>query len=186
LQRAWNYIGREGNGLTYLSPQFFEHVRRFAKSNPALPAQVKALLAFTMARAPDPTQPLIALRTNLDDGILIRSYSGRSLKQELGGIAVYFPLGMAAALAIPAVHRAQAVAQETAVLNNLRMLAAAADQHYRETGAGVATYDDLVGPARYVKSIDPVAGENYRAIRFARGQPLRIRMPNGRSIEYRP
>ena len=65
------------------------------------------------------------------------------------------------------------------MLNNLRQLAAAADQHYLETGTNTATYDQLVGPTRYVKVINPVAGENYRALRFQQGQPLRVLWRDG-------
>jgi type IV pilus assembly protein PilA len=186
FQQALKHVGSEGNGLTYVSPKLFGHLRDFEKLNPDLPPQTKAMLAFTMARVPTPTQPMIAIRTNLDDGILIRSYLNRSLKQELAGVAVYVPIGLVAAMAIPAFQKVTTASQEKAVLNNLRMLAAAADQHYLETGTKTATYDELVGPTHYVKAIQIVAGENYRAIRFVQGQPLRVRLANGKTVEYKP
>jgi type IV pilus assembly protein PilA len=186
FQQALKHVGSEGNGLTYVSPKLFGHLREFEKLNPDLPPQTKAMLAFTMARVPTPTQPMIAIRTNLDDGILIRSYLNRSLKQELAGVAVYVPIGLVAAMAIPAFQKVTTASQEKAVLNNLRMLAAAADQHYLETGTKTATYDELVGPTHYVKAIQIVAGENYRAIRFVQGQPLRVRLANGKTVEYKP
>jgi type IV pilus assembly protein PilA len=129
---------------------------------------------------------MISVRTNLDDGILIRSYLNRSMKQDIVGTAVYVPAGLMAAMAIPAFQKVRTASQEKAVLNNLRMLAAAADQYYLETGEKTATYDQLVGPSRYVKVVQPVAGENYRAIKFAQGEPLRVRLPTGRVIEYKP
>jgi type IV pilus assembly protein PilA len=186
FQQALKHVGNEGNGLTYVSPKLFEQVRKFEQLNPNLPPQMKSMLAFTMARMPAPKQPMIAVRTNLDDGILIRSYLNRSMKQELAGVAVYFPVGLVAAMAIPAFQKVQTASQEKAVLNNLRMLAAAADQHYLETGTRSATYDQLVGPEHYVKAIQPVAGEDYRALRFVQGEPLRVRLPNGKLIEYKP
>jgi type IV pilus assembly protein PilA len=76
--------------------------------------------------------------------------------------------------------------QEKAVLNNLRQLAAAADQHYLETGTTTATYDQLVGPTRYIRVLNPVAGENYRALRFQQGRPLSVRLRNGKMVEYKP
>ena len=186
FQRALKHVGAEGNGLTYVSPKFSEHVRQFEKLNPDLPPQTRAMLAFAMARLPVTMQPMVTIRTNLDDGILIRSYLNRSMKQEIAGVAVYFPIGIIAVTAIPAFQKVHAASQEKAVLNNLRMLAAAADQHYLETGTRSATYDQLVGPMHYVKAIRPVAGENYRTIRFVQGEALRVRLPNGRVIEYKP
>jgi type IV pilus assembly protein PilA len=66
------------------------------------------------------------------------------------------------------------------------MLAAAADQHYLENGVTTASYSDLVGPTRYIKVLNSVAGEDYRALRFRQGQTLRVRLPDGRTVEYTP
>jgi hypothetical protein len=66
------------------------------------------------------------------------------------------------------------------------MLAAAAEQYYLEKGADTATYENLVGPDKYIKRLIPVAGENYRQVKFRQGQPLRVRLPSGRVIEYKP
>jgi type IV pilus assembly protein PilA len=87
---------------------------------------------------------------------------------------------------VPAFQKVRTASQDKAVLNNLRQLAAAADQHYLETGTTTATYDQLVGPTRYIRVINPVAGENYRALRFVQGQTLRVRMANGQTVEYKP
>jgi type IV pilus assembly protein PilA len=91
-----------------------------------------------------------------------------------------------AAMAIPAFQKTRTAAQEKAVLNNLRMLSAAFDQYCLENGVRTATYDQLVGPNRDVKQLEPVAGENYRTLRFVQGQPLSVRLANGRFIEYAP
>jgi hypothetical protein len=48
------------------------------------------------------------------------------------------------------------------------------------------TYDKLVGPDKYVKQIQPVAGENYRALKFKQGEPLSVRTSDGRVIRYDP
>lgn len=47
------------------------------------------------------------------------------------------------------------------VLNNLRQLTAAADQHFLENGTTKATYDQLVGPDKYIKQLEPIDGEDY-------------------------
>lgn len=72
------------------------------------------------------------------------------------------------------------------ILNNLRQLAAAADQYYLENGKAQATYDDLVGATKYVKTIDAKDGENYRGIEFAQGKPLTVTTAGGVSISYNP
>ena len=188
FQKAVAHVGREGNGLFYLSPRFSEQVRQIEKLNPELPPQMKSALAMVLSQLPQANQPTIAVRTNLDDGILFRAYMDRSFKKDVAMLAMYNPatVGLMAAMAIPAFQKVRTASQEKAVLNNLRQLAAAADQYYLENGVRTARYDDLVGPTKYVKVIQPVAGENYRALRFEQGQPLRVRLANGRMIEYKP
>lgn len=112
----------------------------------------------------------------------------RSLKREVALISVYNPvtLGLIAAVAVPAFQKTRTAAQDRAVLNNLRPLAAAADQFYLEHGAMSAAFDDLVGPQRHLKVVQPVLGENDRALRFVQGQPPRVRLRDGRVIEYKP
>ncbi len=189
FQQSLAQVGSEGNGLTYLSPRLFQRLREFEKLNPDLPPQVQSSVHWVMASLPKPDRPLITVRTNLPDGILIRSYWDRSLKQDVAMTAVYNPItiGVLAAMAIPAFQKVQTSSQEKAVMNNLRMLGAAADQYYLETGKTSALYSDLVGPTRYVKVVTPVAGENYRLVRFQQGRPLQVRLPtNGQLIEYKP
>ena len=75
---------------------------------------------------------------------------------------------------------------QKAMLNNLRQLAAAADQFYLENGKMQATFDELVGPTKYVKQVNPVEGEDYRAIVFAQGKPLTVTTSGGFSMSYNP
>jgi type IV pilus assembly protein PilA len=187
-QRALAHVGSDGNGLSYVSPRLFEQLRQLDKLNPNLPADSKSMINFVLSRFPSPSQPLVAIRTNLPDGVLVRSYMNRSLKQDVMMISVYNPVtvGLIAAMAIPAFQKVRTASQEKAVLNNLRLLAAAADQHYLEKGVTTATYYDLVGPSHYIKILNSVAGENYRALRFRQGQALRVQLPDGRTIEYKP
>jgi type IV pilus assembly protein PilA len=161
-------------------------MREIEKLNPNLPAQAKSVLNLVLAQMPQPDRPMVSLRTNMDDGILIRSYLNRSMKQDIAAISVYNPLtvGMMAAMAIPAFQKVRTSSQEKAVMNNLRQLAAAADQYYLENGTTTATYDQLVGPQKYIKVLNPVAGENYRALRFQAGQPVRVRLQNGKTLQF--
>jgi hypothetical protein len=185
FQQALAHVGAEGNGLSYVSPRFVERVKQIESLNPNLPHDAKATLSFVLKNLPAANRPLIANRINLDDGILVRAHMNRSFKQEMAGAAMY-PVGIVAAMAIPAFQKTRTASQEKAVMNNLRQLAAAAEQYYLEHGVTTATYDQLVGPTRYVKAITPVAGENYRALRFVQGQPLRVRLASGKTVEYAP
>ena len=186
FQKSLAQLGSEGNGLTYVSPQLFARIRDVQKLNPNLPPQAKSVINLVLAQMPQPERPLVAMRTNLDDGILVRSYLNRSMKQDIAAISIYNPMtvGLMAAMAIPAFQKTRTASQEKAVMNNLRQLAAAADQHYLESGTTTATYDQLVGPQKYIKALNPVAGENYRALRFQRGQPIRVRLQDGKTVQY--
>jgi type IV pilus assembly protein PilA len=188
FQRSLAHVGSEGNGLSYVSPRLFEQLRQIEKLNPGLPAETKSMINFVLSRFPSPSQPLVTIRTNLPDGVLVRSYLNRSLKQDVVMISVYNPvtIGFLAAMAIPAFQKVRVASQDKAVLNNLRQLAAAADQFYLENGVTAATYNDLVGPTRYVKVLVAVAGEDYRALRFRQGQTLRVTLSDGRTVEYTP
>ena len=188
FQRALAAVGPEGNGLGYVSPRFFARLRQLNDMNPDARPEAKRILKMIVEQVPSVDRPLITVRTNLPDGILVRSHWNRSLKQEVAMVSMYNPVtvGIMAAMAIPAFQKVRQASQEKAVLNNLRMLAAAADQYYLEHGVNTANYDDLVGPEKYIKRLVPVAGEDYRQLRFRLGQPLSVRLPNGRVIQYRP
>lgn len=188
FQQALAAVGTEGNGLSYVSPKLFAELAQFANLNPGLPADAKSVVDLVVKKLPRTTRPMVAVRTNVDDGILVRSYWDRSLKQEIAAVSMYNPVsvGLLAAMAIPAFQKVRQASQEKAVLNNLRVLAAAADQYYLENGVTSATYRDLVGPGHYVKVLNPVAGEDYRSLQFRQGQALRVRLPDGRMVEFSP
>ncbi|MBK8476567.1 MAG: hypothetical protein IPL39_09625 [Opitutaceae bacterium] len=181
-------LGPQGNGLSYVSPRFFTRLRQLPELNTQGDAALQRALALGVRNLPTTTQPLIALRTNLPDGVLFRSVWNASLKQDLAMIAVYNPVtvGALAAMAIPAFEKVRATSAEKAIQNNLRQLSSAAEQHYLETGRSSATYDDLVGDDRYIRVLKPVAGENYRSIIFKQGYPVRVRLPDGRTFEQKP
>jgi type IV pilus assembly protein PilA len=189
FKQALAQVGAEGNGLAYINPKFFDQLRRIQSLNPALPAETKQAFDFVARMLPKTDRPLVTVRRNLPDGILISSYWNRSLKQDIAMLAVYNPatIGLMAAMAIPAFQKVRTSSQEKAVLNNLRQLSAAADQHYLENGVSTATYADLVGPDKYIRAITPVAGENYRAITFKANTPLQIMVPALRKVvRYAP
>jgi type IV pilus assembly protein PilA len=75
-------------------------------------------------------------------------------------------IGLLAALAIPAFNKSRELSREKAITNNLRQIAAAAQQYILEQGVTAAAYPDLVGTAtdKYLHNITPVAQEDYTAI----------------------
>jgi len=181
-------VGAEGNGLSYASPRLFTRFHQLESLNPNLPEQVRALLRLSLSGLATPDRPLVTLRINRPDGILVRSYWNRSMKQDLAMVAVYNPVtvGVLAAMAIPAFQKVRASSQEKAVLNNLRQFSAAGDQFCLEHGVAAADYNDLVGPDKYIRALTPVAGEEYRTLRYVPGEPLRIELADGRVVESAP
>jgi RNA polymerase sigma factor (sigma-70 family) len=76
------------------------------------------------------------------------------------------------------------VDRDKRIMNNLRQLAAAADQFHLEHGRRPASIADLVGETKYVRRLVPVAGEDYAGVIFAAGQPMRVILPTGETISY--
>lgn len=75
-------------------------------------------------------------------------------------------IGLLAAMAIPAFNKVRQSSRESAVTNNLRQIANAADQYMLQEGVTSASYSQIVGTStdKYIKSIAPVAGEDYTGI----------------------
>jgi type IV pilus assembly protein PilA len=188
FKQALASLGPDGNGVGYLSPRLFNRLRQLDDLNPNMAPDAKRILKMIIAQLPMVERPLVTVRTNLPDGILIRSHWNRSLKQDLVMVSVYNPVtvGVLAAMAIPAFQKVRQTSQDKAILNNLRMLNSAAEQYYLEHRVNTATYGDLVGPDKYIRTLQPVAGEDYRTLQFRAGQPLRIRTRDGRWIPARP
>lgn len=189
FQAALARVGAKGNELTYCTPHLFSRLQDLPRLNPDLNAQQKDMLQMTMAGLPQIRQPLVSVRSNLPDGILIDSYSNASLKKNLILLTAYNPVtvGLMAAMAIPAFQKVRASSQEKTVLNNLRQLSAAADQYYLETGKVSATYEDLVGPDKYIRQLQAIGGEDYRTLVFRQGAALHIVVPTLRkTVHYGP
>jgi len=188
FKTALSRVSATGNGLVYVSPAFFGRVQDLERLNPNLPPDKARTLKFVLQNMPKPALPLITVRTNLPDGILVQSNWNRSLKQDVAMIAVYNPatIGLMAAMAIPAFQKVRTTSQQKAVLNNLRQLSAAADMHYLENGVDTARLDQLVGPDKYIKALKPVAGEDYSELVFKAGEPLVVHLPDGREVRYDP
>lgn len=81
---------------------------------------------------------------------------------------------------------ARTKSQERAVMGIARQIAAAADQYYLEHPVSSVLLEDLVGPDRYIKQINPVAGETYPPV-IIQGQTITITGVAGlRTVTYAP
>jgi hypothetical protein len=77
--------------------------------------------------------------------------------------------------------------KEKVVLSNLAAIRFNAQLYYQENGAIFVTYDELIGPTRHLKSLNPVMGEDYRPlfpIRQDHVEELRVTLPNGRVVSW--
>lgn len=182
--------GEKGNGLTYIGPRLAEHAARVLTLNPDMPAEQQLAVARVMAMLPEPGRPLVSVRLNLPEGVLLRSYWNASHKQNLvlANPGVVVTTGLMAAMAIPAFQKVRDSSREKAVMNNLRQLEAARDQYFLETGKTTCTYADLVGPGpdKYIRELKPVAGEDYASLTFSLDAPISVRLANGKVVTRAP
>jgi hypothetical protein len=89
---------------------------------------------------------------------------------------------VAAASATPATPE-----QQKALTNNLRQLAAAADQYFLEQGVNTVTVGQLIGtePTKYIKELKPAAGETYPGnMVIEQGKPIKIKTAGGFEMSY--
>jgi type IV pilus assembly protein PilA len=186
FQTALKHVPSEGNGLLYFSPKLFSRLADIEGMNPNLPPESARAIGMFMRQMPQTDRPLISVRSNLPDGLLIESYWNRSMKQDVAGLAVYNPVtvGLLAAMAIPAFNKVRQTSQQKAVLNNLRQLSGAAEQFFMETGRKSATYNDLVGPNKYISELRQIAGEDYRSLQFRPGATLKVRLASGQEVTF--
>jgi len=75
---------------------------------------------------------------------------------------------------------------DKAVLNNARLLAAAADQYFAEHDVTSGALTDLVGPEKYVRALNTVAGESY-PLNYTKGVTITVAGVAGvRTVTYAP
>lgn len=163
FQQALAAVGREGNGLSYISPKIFARLKQLAAINPDANLETQRVFAMIAENIPDVSRPLITTRINLPEGVLVRSSWNRTLKPALAAAVVYNPvsIGLIAAMAIPAYQKVRANSQEKAIQNNLRMFHAAAQQYMLENAKSQVKYADIVGPGKILEELKQVAGEDY-------------------------
>ncbi len=97
------------------------------------------------------------------------------------------PIGLMAAMAIPAFQKVRSTAQEKAIINNLRQLDAAAEQFMLENNTKQAAYSDLVGTGtnHYISNLMTVAGEDYSGLVIrAADREISVTTAQGRVITH--
>jgi type IV pilus assembly protein PilA len=93
-------------------------------------------------------------------------------------------IGLLAAMAIPAFQKVRTSSQDKSVTNNMRQLAAAADQYFLEQGVSSAQLTSLIGSSAYVKALSTVANEAY-PLNFTQGTPVIVSgIAGARTLTY--
>ena len=161
-------VGETGNGLTYVTPRFFEEVRKALATVSQMNPQAAMAVEMWSGHIPTLSTPLVSVRANLPDGILVRSFTHQSLKQQvlMGTMSNPVTVGLLASMAIPAFQKVRANSQEKTIQNNLRQFSSAAQIYMLESGKKSASYADIVGEGdgKYIRELKPVLGEDYESL----------------------
>jgi type IV pilus assembly protein PilA len=87
--------------------------------------------------------------------------------------------------AVSAFEKIRRSSMEKAMINNLRQLAAAADQFFLENGVTKVTLDQIVGPDKYVRKLIAVDGEDYSKLDLTQGvTPWKVVSASGVTASY--
>lgn len=73
---------------------------------------------------------------------------------------------------------------ETAVMHNLRQIAASRARFILEHRRAPESINELVGPDSYIKRLISVAGESYASLGMGEREPLRVTTPDGITVTY--
>lgn len=181
-------LGNEGNGFFYATPRLATELHRLKELNKKAPAQVQRSLELMLSQIPKYDVPLCGVRINRPDGVLFVNTLYRSLKQDLAAVAVYNPvtLGLMAGMAFPAFNKVKSSSNNKVIQNNLRMLHAAGNQYCLENSVTSATYEQLVGPGKYIEQLKPVAGEDYTGLVFKTDASMTVTTADGKEFSIDP
>ncbi|HEX2100407.1 MAG TPA: hypothetical protein VHF69_07080, partial [Candidatus Synoicihabitans sp.] len=182
-QEALAALGREGNGIVYVSPAFFTALRQmltqFHESGLGVMGALgnsDALMEHMIERLPQPTQPVVSVTTNLSDGILTRNWGPLPLKSEQIFFALLNPelagdLLTAALLGAhnDRVRRREEAKVEIAVRENLERIDAAARKYFAShDDVSFVGFADLAAAYPELDDIEAVANESYAEVTVER------------------
>lgn len=174
-----------GTSFTYLTPDVSEYILSLVRAAAAEEEDPEAeVAAFWITGGLSFSEPMASVTAIEEDGILVVSNWNHSHKRNLSNIASVNPLtvGLFAAMAIPAFNKVRETSQEKAILNNLRMLDSAAEQYFLETGRSQVDVSELIGPGRYIRQLEPLAGESYPEILTDDRTEITATLPDGREV----
>lgn len=101
------------------------------------------------------------------------------------GLLVFVAIVPIAIASVSAFRKVRESSKQKAILNNLRMLSAAADQYFLEKGLSYVEIDQLIGleQEKYIKALTPIEGETYQQI-IRQGEPLVAVRPSGEKVTW--
>jgi formylmethanofuran dehydrogenase subunit D len=109
------------------------------------------------------------------------------------GRIIRYPLGSGTIAGAPAAKPTApqapgppAASPGTSMVANLQILNEAAEKYYTDHDTTTTTYEQLVGPDKYIPSIKSVEGEDYRSLLFKKGHSLRLYLKDGRVVVFPP
>jgi RNA polymerase sigma factor (sigma-70 family) len=76
--------------------------------------------------------------------------------------------------------------QQRLIMGYLRQVDAARSQATLETGRAPSSIHELVGANRYIRTIRPVAGEDYSNLALEEGKPISVTTADGMTVTYDP
>jgi len=76
--------------------------------------------------------------------------------------------------------------EQRLIMNTLKQVDAARAQAILENGKALPSIHELVGIDRYIKTIQPVGGEDYSGLSMEAGKPLTVTTADGMTVTYDP
>ena len=163
--------------------QMNQDIEPFLSTEATDPAE-KAFMAVMRRIYDELSGPYVSVTRHETDGIAVTTLGPMSHKSTLFSLALA-PVGLTAAMAIPAFQKVRQTSQEAAVLNNLRQIDAAGHQHLLEYGGESVAFDDIHPSIGLHEFLRPVAGEDYSHIVVTAGPAVyRVTLADGREVVY--
>jgi hypothetical protein len=215
FKNAVNGLTAEGNGLTYVTPQFMKQfldactgIMKQTMKLGGTPAPMEEIMDVIFDLFPPLPAPVASVYANVPEGMLFMSNLNENHKHTIVQATV-FPVAILAAGAFAGyatttqrarVERAEAERAELrkadeaggdespakAVKNNLQQIAFAAQTYFIDNPKQKeVTYEALV-KAELIFDLDPVAGESYKGLTLKRsGGEIRVKTTGGDDIGFK-
>lgn len=134
------------------------------KANPEMAAYAALAEKAADLLVSDFLKPAIGTMYFDENALVSESYASYSTKQAVMIIPAAIVGGISAGMAVPAFMKTKTSANEAMVKNNLRQIGIAAQMHFIEEGTTEVKVEALIGPDKFIESLEPVAGESYEGM----------------------